>query len=359
MTTGSQLPHDRESAPESTAVGLVMGIATVLVSVLLVCAAPDMAAGWGATGHRLVSGIAATALPPELPVFLRTRDAIAVIGELGPEFDRSRDAGDVHDKERDPGHFVNLDDNAQVLGIVALGALPSTREDYDTRLRAHGATQYNAGYLPYAIIDGWQQLRKDFALWRVAVMGAETAIDPGDRALFETDRRLREGLIIRDIGVWSHYVADASQPLHVSIHFNGWGDYPNPKAYTTSKTLHADFEGVFVRRFATRERIVGALRAYEDCVCRIEERTKRYLRTTLSMVVPLYELEAQGGFKDGDVNGVEFMTHRLAAGAAELRDMIVDAWRASAEATVGYPHVNVRDLEANKGALKRILFGAD
>jgi hypothetical protein len=28
------------------------------------------------------------------------------------------------------------------------------------------------------------------------------------------------------LGIWSHYGGDASQPLHVSIHYNGWGDYP-------------------------------------------------------------------------------------------------------------------------------------
>jgi len=29
------------------------------------------------------------------------------------------------------------------------------------------------------------------------------------------NRRLREKLTIRDIGIWSHYGGDASQPLHV------------------------------------------------------------------------------------------------------------------------------------------------
>ena len=35
--------------------------------------------------------------------------------------------------------------------------------------------------------------------------------------------------------------------MHVSVHFNGWGDYPNQQGYTTSKKLHAYFEGAFVR----------------------------------------------------------------------------------------------------------------
>jgi hypothetical protein len=31
-----------------------------------------------------------------------------------------------------------------------------------------------------------------------------------------------------------------------------------------------------------------------------------------------------------------------------LRDMVIDAWRSSADAAVGYPHVNVRDVETGK-----------
>jgi hypothetical protein len=41
------------------------------------------------------------------------------------------------------------------------------------------------------------------------------------------------------------------------------------------------------------------------------------------------------------------------------RDMILDAWLASAEAPVGYPMVNVRDIESGKVRATRELFGAD
>jgi hypothetical protein len=47
---------------------------------------------------------------------------------------------------------------------------------------------------------------------------------PEERAWFEADRRLREKLTLRDIGICSHYVGDATQPLHATVHFNGWGD---------------------------------------------------------------------------------------------------------------------------------------
>ena len=133
--------------------------------------------------------------------------------------------------ERDPGHYVNLTDDAKVMGIVPLHTLPVTREAYDTALRAGGSTQYKAGYLPYSIVGGWQQIRKDFGYWRAAVKGAETARSPAERAWFQADRRLREKLTLRDIGIWSHYVGEGSQPLNVTVHYNGWGHYPNPAGY--------------------------------------------------------------------------------------------------------------------------------
>ena len=49
------------------------------------------------------------------------------------------------------------------------------------------------------------------------VKGAETATTPEEKAWFEADRRLREKLTIRDIGIWSHYGGDASQSLHGNV----------------------------------------------------------------------------------------------------------------------------------------------
>ena len=112
-------------------------------------------------------------------LFAQTKPTITT---LGPELDRSKGSGRTHDAERDPGHYVDLDDSGSVMSVVSLAALPPTREEYDTLLRKSGLTQYAAGYLPYSIVDGWQQLRRDFALWRVDVIGASSATTPEDRA---------------------------------------------------------------------------------------------------------------------------------------------------------------------------------
>jgi hypothetical protein len=67
----------------------------------------------------------------------------------------------------------------------------------------------------------------------------------------------------------------------------------------------------------------------------------------------------QRGFSPGNRWGVDFATMRLATGARFTRDMIYDAWLASATGMVGYPMVNVRDIESGTVRATRELMGAD
>lgn len=128
------------------------------LGILLSAAFTQDCLAWGATGHEWVSGIAIEKLPDTVPAFVRTPEAAAEIAVMGRELDRSKGAGRAHDAERDPGHYVDLADDGSVDGVLPLSQLPVTREEYDTLLRAKGFNQYKAGYLPYALIDGWQQL---------------------------------------------------------------------------------------------------------------------------------------------------------------------------------------------------------
>ena len=98
---------------------------------------------------------------------------------------------------------------------------------------------------------------------------------------------------------------------------------------------------------------------YRDCACAIEARTAAYLQATASFVEPLYALEKAGGFRGADPRGVAFTRARLGAGASELRDMVVDAWRASGKMTVGYPVIAVAAIEAGEVDPFDSLYGLD
>jgi hypothetical protein len=334
------------------------GFGAALAAVLALGAGGE-ALAWGSSGHRMIGEAAIQALPTQLPPFLRSAASATAVGELSREPDRSRGSGRTHDADRDPGHFIDGGDDGKVAGVLPLGALPPTREEYETALRAAGATSWKMGYLPYSIIADWQQLAKDFAYWRVDDAGARLTANPGHRTWLERDRSRREGQILIDVGLLSHFVGDGSMPLHASIHYNGWGPFPNPNGYTLEH-VHVPWEGAYVRQVVTKDALEAAMTPFHDCSCPIEQRVGAYLTGDLATVVPFYELEKAGAFKPGAAKGVAFATSRVAAGASELRDEIVLAWKASADGRIGYqPELSVGDVESGKVDPYDSLYGDD
>jgi hypothetical protein len=317
-----------------------------LLSLLLV---PAPVFAWGGTGHRYIGELAATNFPKEIPAFLKTAVAVKQIGLLAQEPDISRSAGQPHDDDSDPGHFVDVSDDGSILNGPKLSALPATRKDYDTALRAAGADQYKAGFLPYNIMDGYQQLVKDFALLRADQVGAKSARTKAGRNTFADALALRQIITLRDLGVWAHYVGDASQPMHASIHYDGWGDFPDPQGYRREKGFHAAFESVFVDAHVTAADVAAKLRPYHACGCAIRRRTQDYLIATAAQVVPVFELEKAGAFAAATPGAKAFTATRIAEGATMLRDLVTDAWAEAGLATLGYRHkMTVADIEAGR-----------
>jgi hypothetical protein len=306
------------------------------------------ALAWGSSGHRLVTQAAVESLPEGLPDFMRQPVFAVETAEIARDPDRIRGSGRAYDSDGDPAHFIDGDDEGRALGGPLIAALPPTREDYDAALRAVGSDSWRAGYLPYAIIEGWQRLVKDLALWRGDSAGVRLTTDPAHKAWLEADRARRELLIRADLGIWSHFVGDASYPLHVSVHYNGWGKGPNPDGFT-QEHIHVPLEGPYVAQHVTLAAAKAQMAPYRACGCAIDARVGQYLSASMGLVRPLYALEKAGGFKAGDARGVTFLTERIAVGADELRDMIVDAWNASDRVSIGYPTpVVAADVEAGK-----------
>lgn len=331
------------------------GVAALFVAL---AALPSSALAWGNSGHRIIGETAVRALPNEVPAFLRTPQAALDVGELSREPDRAKGAGRAFDGDHSPAHFLDLEDDGRILGGPTLAALPATREEFDGALRAVGQDSWKAGYLPYAIVDGYQRLARDFAYWRVLKAAEDNPAWKSHRAWFAAERRRREALLLGATGELSHFVGDGSQPLHVSVHFNGWGDYPNPAGYSTAK-VHAPFESDLVKAEVRARDVAARVAPFHSCGCAIEQRTAAYLAATGRLVVPFYQLEKAGGLQPGDPRGLAFATRQLAVGASELRDLIVEAWRASGRQTVGWKPVSVADVEAGRVDPYPALYGVD
>src|SRR5262245_55544613 len=174
--------------------------AAIALALCCMLMASGDALAWGSSAQRMIGEIALQSLPTDLPAFLRKAEAARQIAEVAREPDRAKGASAPYDSDANAGHHVNVGDDLKISRGPSLSALPPNRQSYDTALRATGSNQYREGYLPYAIIDAWQQVVMDFAYWRADVAGARWAKIPAERSFFLRDQWIREGLMIRDLG---------------------------------------------------------------------------------------------------------------------------------------------------------------
>lgn len=289
-------------------------------SAIFVALCCGSAAAWGARGHELISGIAAAHFPAQVPAFLRTPQAAATIAILATEPDLVKGRDDqALTAATSPDHYLDIADDGTVGGIP-LGDLPPTRPAYVEALEHNGVDPYQTGFLPYAILEGYERLAKDFALYR-----AYRAIGRSDRAA------LRERITLQDLGEFSHFVGDGSQPLHVTVHFNDGG-------------AHAKFEDGVVERYVARADVERDLRPAQLFPANVLPSIEAYLRATNAAYPKVYALYRHGRF--GPDAG-PLATAQIARGAGFLTDLVYTAWVRSDDESVGYPAVPVRALESH------------
>jgi len=278
---------------------------------------PSGVNGWGAHGHELSGRAAAMKLPAEAPKFFR--NAANQLGYLNPEPDRwrSREESNLDqalDSAAAPDHFLDL----ELVPPTAFNAV--NRYEFTAELIKAGQKPTTAGFVPFRILELFQSLRIEFRLWRAEKDSIR--------------RRWIEQRIINDAGILGHYVTDAANPHHTTIHFNGWsGD--NPKGYTTytrENGIHYRFEELYVQKHIQMNDVlplVGAARVIE----KPREEIWNYLRASNAMVEQLYILDKQEAFGDKTASPEhkKFVSARLAAGVQMLRDLWWTAWVTSAQ----------------------------
>jgi hypothetical protein len=291
---------------------------TLSFSVMVLTAAvlatlPRAAHAWENEGHRIINRLAATTLPDDIPAFLRTPAAISEIEYLGPEPDRWRSPAESElSAAQAPEHFIDLE------LADALGPLPHKRLDFEAKVYAAGQRPEKIGLQPWEADEVWERLKAAMRQYR------------GTKAAGE-DTAPVEAAIIFYAGWLGHYVGDASQPLHVTVQYNGWTG-PNPNGYTTSHQIHHVFEGVFVAANIHAPDVQPLMTPAKAIPGDMFDAYIAYIRTTATYVEKVYQLEKAGGFTGaGTPESRTFTASRLAAGASMLRDMIYSAWIDSAQ----------------------------
>jgi len=293
-----------------------------LALVLLSLVAVPSSFGWGSKGHTMINRLAAENLPTDLPAFMRTPEAINEIAYLGPEPDRWRSRAEPElVAAQAPDHFIDIE------YADLIGTLPRQRYQYIAALYAYIAAHPDraadlrpekVGFQPYITSEVWERLKSSMRDYR-------------ELSAKHEDTKPVEAAILFYAGWLGHYVADGSQPLHVTINYNGWAEKDNPNGYTTDHTIHWRFEGPFVDN-AINTSDVRPLLAPLHPIHDEWDDYLAYLRHTGSFVEQVYQLDKQHGFDGtGTPESKHFTAERLAAGASMLRDLYVAAWIESAE----------------------------
>lgn len=301
------------------------------------------ARAWDYEGHRIVNQIALVGLPPEFPDFVRAPAAAERIAFLAGEPDRWRNTLDLPIK-----HYNGLDHYLDWEQLAAAGLSAKTisplRYQFAAEFAAARATHASTlptidsaknadrsqewpGFLPWAITEYYGKLVSAFSYLKAyQEHGTPTEIANA------------EANILYLMGVMGHYVGDGSQPLHLTVHHNGWvGD--NPRHYSTWPRIHAYIDGGFIARVGIttpvlipRARPARVLFAPGDPCPRdlMFDATMSYLATQQARVVELYELDKARAFDPEQptqaTDGRAFIEEQLLRGGQMLADIWLTAW---------------------------------
>ncbi len=267
----------------------------------------------------MINRLAATSLPAGIPGFLRTDAAIEEMEYLGPEPDRWRSRAEPElNAAQAPEHFINLE------MADALGPLPRKRLDFEAKVFAAGLRPETVGLQPWETDELWERLKAAMREYRTEAAAGR-------------DTKPVEAAVIFYAGWLGHYVGDGSQPLHVSVQYNGWTG-PNPHGYTTEHKIHTQFEGAFVAANIHAREVQARMTPRQVVKGDMFDAYVAYLRHSANDVEKVYQFEKAGGFTHaGSTASRDFAAERIAAGASMLRDMIYTAWTDSADPVPGPP----------------------
>lgn len=291
---------------------------------------------WGSDGHRMINRLAGSALPSDVPAFLRSPEGLNALEYYGPEPDHWRSPAEPElNAAQAPEHFIDLEYADRV------GTLPRRRYDFIRALaKAQDEhpelplTAEKVGLQPYQTVELYERLKSAMRDYR-GLMAAKQDTKP-----VECEITFLAGWL-------GHYVADGAMPLHTTIQYNGWTG-PNPNGYTMEHHIHSQFESEFVAA-NVKARDVAPLIASQPVVLNdVFEEYIAYLRHSNTLVEKVYQLEKAGAFTGaGTPDGKALVDQQLAAGATELRDILYTAWVKSGDPVPQYSPAKVVSARAN------------
>ena len=308
----------------------------LLITLFVVLACTVRLTAWGERGHHTANQAAVRAIPDDGPTFLRAHEDWIVYLSTIP--DSWRAASEPFQKIiEDPNHgwfreqFAFMTDaNVPRSRYEFVLALDQERRRLVAAGNAGAAALTNVrwtGTLPYAAVETYEQMVAGMRRYRAArAKGADT--------------RLVELEIASYMGRLGHYTADGAQPLHDTIHHDGWQG-PNPQGYATEPRVHGRFESQFVDLMKLTVDDVQASVPAAQLLADPFDALITHLDDAATHVEQVYQLDKSGALADAaNADARALVVRQIARAAALLRDLAYTAWARSAETPTFSPSNN-------------------
>jgi len=267
----------------------------------LLLAAPVRA--WHTPGHRMIGVAAVEALPAEFPAFFRA--GAAAVGHLAvdPDLHKHRAAPALRARE-EPEHYVDLE-------RLAGRELPANRAAYFQLMVELDRQPSEMGYLFYAVVEGSERLALCFA----------------EHRQWPDNPYVRDKCLVY-AGLLAHYAADLEQPLHTTIHHDGWA---LPDGSSPFAGIHARVDSLVERApFDAAAAVAGlAVAPFAD----LRRGVLEELAASHARLDATYRLEpalaSEAGLADPRV--LDFTCERYRAATLFLARLFATAWASSGE----------------------------
>ena len=301
---------------------------------------------WDYEGHRLVNQLALASLPKDFPAFALTSEAQERIAFLAGEPDRWRNTPNLELKHANgPDHYIDLEELS--LYDLKPEALPPLRYDFMAQIaRSRAAhperfpaidpekdtdhTRELSGFLPWAMTEYYAKLKSEFSYLKAFENDGGT---PAEIANAQAN-------IVYTMGVMGHYYGDASQPLHTTMHFNGWTGN-NPNHYNTNRSFHAWIDGGYIFK-AGIEGDLGDMKkkmraahivTFNGQAAQAEQvfpAIVSFIAEQNKLVEPLYQMDKDhklSGEGEPGLQGKPFIEGQLMKAGQFLADIWYSAWQ--------------------------------
>jgi hypothetical protein len=280
--------------------------ALVAFAVALPLAVASPALGWHTSGHVKVARAAAAAQPADVPAFFRA--GADTIGQAAVDPDMMKDSATPRLRTVEyPEHYIDWE-------VVDRISLPDDRHAFMAYLAERKVTPRDAGFVPYAIVEGVERLTIAFA----------------EHRRWPDDPRIQQKILLY-AGLLSHYASDLQQPLHTTIDHDGRA---LPDGTSPQTGIHTIVDGLFDTIPLDLEGWTPKIpiQAYEDHWLAI----KAELGSSHALVDEVYRLEPlmRANVDRGDAPPapelVAFTTQRFEVTGLWLANLFYTAWQRSA-----------------------------